>query len=354
MPSLVSIIMPIRNEEIFIKKCLNSILSQSYPKDKLEIIIIDGMSNDNTKKIINSFSKNFINLKLLENPQLTVPYGFNKGLSESNGDIIIRVDGHCELKNDYIKNCVEISNNTNYECVGGPIINFSKGIVGELINLAQSSFFGVGGVDFRKKIDSGKFVDTLAFGAYKRQVFAQLGGYDEELKRNQDDEFNFRLVQNGGRIWLDPSIVSTYYPRNSIAKLFSQYFQYGLYKIRVFQKRQSVASIRHLVPSIFVFSILGLLIYSFIVSSIPLSIFFIFYFTVSMSGSIYEYCSSNMKKNIINTASIILMPIIYFTLHFSYGLGMIFGMIKFANKWNDSKLKDLNFDKKQFKKKTLQ
>ena len=196
-----------------------------------------------------------------------------------------------------------------------------------------------------KKTKKGRNVDTLAFGAYKREVFENLGGYDEELVRNQDDEFNFRLIQNGGKIWLDPSIKSTYYSRNSFIKLFKQYFQYGFYKIRLMQKRRGFASWRHLVPGIFVMSLL----IGFFLFIIKIDPFFLFlvgtpYLLFSLIFTLLEIFKS--PKHVF---SIILLPLTFFILHFSYGLGFLLGTLWFWNKWNDRKVKDHHFDKEQFK-----
>ena len=212
------------------------------------------MSTDGTRDIIIKYQKDHPNIHLIDNPEKIVSTGFNRALNELKGDIIIRVDGHCEIAPDYIQKCLECLEKINADCVGGPTEHVESGLVGKSIKIAQSSFFGVGGVSFRQKVEKGKYVDTLAFGAYKREVFEKFGGYDEELVRNQDDEFNFRIVQGGGKIWLDPSIKSTYTQRNSFTGLFKQYFQYGFYKIRVMQKRRGIASWRHLVPGIFVLS----------------------------------------------------------------------------------------------------
>ena len=159
-------------------------------------------------------------------------------LSIAEGDIIIRLDGHAKIKSNYIVSCLNALKRKDASCVGGVTEHISESFFGSLIVFCQSSKFGSGGVSFRSKIDKGKYVSTLAFGAYKREVFEKIGGYDEELIRNQDDEFNFRMLQSDMKIWLDPSINSYYSPRNSLVKLFKQYFGYGKYKVRVIQKRK--------------------------------------------------------------------------------------------------------------------
>jgi GT2 family glycosyltransferase len=335
---------------------LDSINNQDFPNDNLDIIIADGMSKDGTRDIIKRYESIFPNFTILDNPERFVPIGFNIALSEALGGIIIRLDGHSEIKMGFIKNCIRLINETGADCVGGTTSHIAKGIVGHSINIAQSSYFGVGGVAFRKSISKGRYVDTLAFGAYKRSIFEKIGGYDEELIRNQDDEFNFRLIQNGGRIWLDPSIKSTYYPRTSLVKLFKQYYQYGFYKVRVIQKRRGFSSWRHLVPGIFVFVLLA----SFISSILS-----------SKTGSFYLLIISYLIANLISTfwtalkyitdnntlvnwyrslATILLLPITFFTLHFSYGLGFLCGLVYFWNKWGDNEVKDYHFNRVKFMK----
>ena len=311
-------------------------------------MIVDGMSTDGTRDIIIKYQKGHPNIHLIDNPEKIVSTGFNRALNESKGDIIIRVDGHCEIAPDYIQKCLECLEKINSDCVGGATEHVASGLVGKSIKLAQSSFFGVGGVSFRKNVEKGQYVDTLAFGAYKREVFDQLGGYDEELVRNQDDEFNFRLIQNGGKIWLDPSINSKYFPRTSFVKLFKQYFQYGFYKSRVMQKRRGIASLRHLVPALFIIAIITVLIYSLYGITIPAILLGASYAALMIISIFIELLKS--PKNIL---SIFLLPITFFILHFSYGIGFLSGIIYFFNKWNDTNLINSYFNRDNFNENTL-
>jgi len=204
----------------------------------------------------------------------------------------------------------------------------------------------VGGVSFRKKVEKGEYVDTLAFGAYKREVFDQLGGYDEELVRNQDDEFNFRMIQNDGKIWLDPSIKSTYTQRNSFMGLFKQYFQYGFYKVRVMQKRRGIASWRHVVPGLFVLGLLtSLSIILFNGNTIPILSLCLPYLSFSLFATILEFI-----KSPLNLFSIMMLPLTFYILHISYGSGFLLGLIYFWNKWGNVKIQDDHFDRKKFTK----
>jgi len=343
---VITIILPIRNEAKYIKQTLEPILYQKDIEQEIQILIVDGMSTDGARDIIINYQKDHLNIHLIDNPEKIVSTGFNRALNESKGDIIIRVDGHCEIALDYIQKCLECLEKINADCVGGSTEHVASGLVGKSIKLAQSSFFGVGGVSFRKKVEKGKYVDTLAFGAYKRKVFDQLGGYDEELVRNQDDEFNFRMIQNDGKIWLDPSIKSTYTQRNSFMGLFKQYFQYGFYKVRVMQKRRGIASWRHVVPGLFV---LGLLtsISIFIIYGIntPILSLCLPYLSFSIFATILE-----LFKSPFNLLSVLMLPLTFYTLHISYGLGILLGLVYFWDKWGDIKIKDDHFDRERFTK----
>ena len=323
-------------------------MNQKDSGQEIELLFADGMSDDGTREIIQELKRENPNIHLIDNPEKIVSTGFNRALNESKGDIIIRVDGHCEIAPDFIQKCLECLEKINADCVGGSTDHVASGLVGKSIKLAQSSFFGVGGVSFRKNVEKGKYVDTLAFGAYKREVFDQLGGYDEELVRNQDDEFNFRMIQNDMKIWLDQSIKSTYTQRNSYRGLFKQYFQYGFYKIRVIQKRRGIASWRHVVPGLFVLILLfGLSIFLFTGNNNPILSLCLPYLSFSLFATIFE-----LIKTPSNLISVMMLPVTFFILHISYGLGFLMGFIYFLHKWGDIKTKDGHFDREQFTKKS--
>lgn len=341
----VSFIVPIFNEELKIRKTILSILKQNTSVE-FEIIIIDGMSNDKTRKILRELKSLYSNIILLNNEKKIVSVGFNKGLSISKGQIIIRVDGHSTLKSDFVKNCIDTFGRVNADCVGGPTNHVSQSYIGDLIKIAQTSKFGTGGVSFRSKITNGKYVNTLAFGAYKRDIFKKIGGYDEELIRNQDDEFNFRLIQNGGTIWIDPLIKSSYYSRDSILKFIKQYFQYGFYKVRVMQKRSSLASIRHIMPASFVSSLIFSLIFYYLLDNHFVFFSLIFpYIFLALSASMV-----GLNFKIKNLFSVLPLSFIYFAMHFSYGFGSLLGLLFFIKKWGSNKTFDINFDKNLFSK----
>ena len=345
---MISIILPIRNEENHISDVLESIINQNKINYDFEIIVVDGMSTDSTRDIVNEFINKYENVLLIDNPKKIVPVGFNLGLSKAKGSIIIRVDGHTIIDSDYIFNCVSKLNTIDAANVGGLMNANGEKFIDKIVAIATSSIFGVGNAYFHfSKID--RYVDTVFLGAWKKEIFEKYGGFDEELVRNQDDEFNFRLMQNGEKIWLDTSIRSKYFPRNSIKKLFKQYYQYGFYKIRLLQKRGGFSSIRHIIPGSFVF----VLFISIILYVKNIKIFFIAllgtYTLVNIIfsiNSIINYFFMNKKNSIYEIiASLIMLPIIYFVLHFSYGLGTLTGIAYFYNKWNSTAVSDSHYIK---------
>jgi len=316
----VTLILPVRNESPFIGQTLLALLEQNYPHDRMEILVADGQSTDNTPENVRIFATShpLPVIRLIDNPKISMPAGFNIAMRHASGDIVIMVGGHTRLANDYISRCVEALRQTGADCVGGIIDTTGKTGIAQAIALAQSSWFGVGGATFRMKHAKAGYVDTVAFGAYRRSVFERIGLLDEELVRNQDDEFNFRLTQSGGKIWLDPSIRSEYYSRSSLRRLWKQYFEYGMYKVRVIQKRRAVPAWRHLIPGLFVMSSISGMV-AFLLSRrilwlAPTAV----YFVANGAASIY---TARHKRHLLP-----ILPVVFATLHVAYGLGFLYGL----------------------------
>lgn len=254
----VTVVMPVHNEAAFIERSLGAVLDQDGVA-RPQVIVVDGHSTDGTPERVRSVAAGrAAPVEVVDNEARIVPVSMNLGLARATGDVIVRVDGHCVIAPDYLRRCLEALEATGAECAGGPMETVGETPVAAAIAAAQSSRFGVGGVAFRTS-EQAAFVDTLAFGAYRREVFDRIGGFDEDLVRNQDDELNLRLTRAGGRIWMDPSIRSTYFSRGTLAGLWRQYHGYGFYKVRVMRKHRTVPSPRHLVPAAFVAGATGAL-----------------------------------------------------------------------------------------------
>lgn len=323
MNSTVSIIIPCRNEELYIGQCIESFLNQTYPKELIKIVIADGMSTDTTREIIKEYQKKNNNIILIDNVDFTAPTGMNKGIRATNSDIVIIFGAHAYADKDFVLENVKVLNDEAIGCSGGPITTISDGIVGTAIANAMSCPFGVGNALFRFS-DKEVFVDTVAFGAYRRTVLDEIGVFDEQLVRNQDDELNFRVIKSGKKILLSPKIKSTYYSRGSLKKLYKQYFQYGFWKVRVIQKHKRPASIRHLVPVIFVlYLILGLVLSTF--SAVIRNIFLLILAIYIILDIIFAKKCSRGEESKCFVYNIVIFPI----LHFSYGTGFLLGIINF-------------------------
>lgn len=255
---VVSVLMPVRNEGDHIASSVAAVTAQVLVDADLEVLVIDGDSTDDTAALAAGALRQAgaaitASSAVLHNPQRIVPSSMNLGLTTATGDVIVRVDGHCDIPADYVQRCLDLlDEHPEADCAGGALETVGQGWVARGIAAAQSSVAGVGNATFRTGSRDGRYVDTLAFGAYRSEVFARIGTFDEELVRNQDDELNFRLTQAGGKLWLDPTLIVRYHSRSSLRGLWRQYAQYGLYKVLVFHKRGAVAAPRQLVPAAFV------------------------------------------------------------------------------------------------------
>lgn len=323
----VSVLLPIRNEERHIRRCLESIAEQDQPQASMEVIVIDGMSTDGTVPAVESFRDRIPNLVILDNPGKTVPYAMNRGLRAARGARIVRVDGHCILAPDYVRRCLEALETTGADCVGGPMRCEGETYWGAAIAAAMSSRFGVGNVLFRREDYRGP-ADTVYLGAWPREVFGRIGGFDEELTNNQDDELAYRLRKAGGTVFLEPGIRSRYFARPSVPRLWKQYFRYGLYKVRVLQKHPLLMKGRHFVPGLFILGLLGAGIGAvFHPAAWPL--------LLGLAGAYAAGCAlfSLLLARSAGWAYLPAFPVIFPALHLSYGSGFLVGIARFWDRW---------------------
>lgn len=318
----VSITIPCRNEENYIKKCVESILNANYPSDKVKIFVCDGMSTDATRTIVSEISATHSNVVLLDNIKQTTPFALNIGLQASDCAVKIILGAHAEIDKEFISENVKILTEfPDVGCSGGIIENVYENDAAKTIGMAMSSPFGVGNAHFRTGTKNG-YVDTVAFGAYRKEVFEKIGYFDTELARNQDDEFNFRLLKNGFKIYLSSSIRSNYYVRSSFNKLFRQYYQYGYWKVYVNKKHKAITTIRQLIPLFFVlFLFVGAML------SIIHWLFSLLYLSGIIGYFLLAIFFASKKSQSID--KIIGISYTFFLLHFSYGAGYLIGIFDF-------------------------
>jgi len=304
-----------RNEEKYIGKCLEGFTKQNYPKEKFDIFLIDGCSEDNSMKIVNFYKSKFNKIQILNNEGLITPVGWNLGIQASKNDIVAIFSAHSIPSNTYISNAIKTMLSTGADCVGGPMSAIGDSIVGQAISYATSTPLGMGASVFHYS-KKPQYVHTVYLGFFKREIFENVGYFDEDLVRNQDDEMSYRIRKNGGKIYYDPNIKSVYYNRSSLTKLFKQYFQYGLYKPLVFRKLKYGMQVHHFIPAVFLIYLLSLIVFSnFTIYFFPLILYFILciYFTI---------------KSKLDIATSLLSIIVYPILHISYGLGFLMGIPK--------------------------
>lgn len=246
----ISLVVPIRNESAYIVKTLEAILGQDYPASKMEVLVADGMSDDGTRDLVSKLADNHPHIFLIDNPRRIVPTGLNAAIARARGEVIVRMDSHSVYPANYLSTLVRALD--DYQCHNVGCLIETKpantSLKAKAIAVALSNPFGVGNSWFRIGASEVKEVDTVPFGCFRREVFDRIGLFDEELVRNQDDEFNARMRKNGLKIVLLPNMVVSYYARGTYGKLFKMYYQYGLFKPLVNLKLRSVATWRQLVP----------------------------------------------------------------------------------------------------------
>jgi len=254
----VSIIIPVRNEEEYIKACLDRVFSQNYPKEQMEIIVVDGMSEDRTIKIVEEYAiqqgkGDGLKVVLKQNPKKTPYAGVNIGILAATGEIIARVDARAILPQDYIAKCVSTLLETGADNVGGMQLQIGKSLIQKAIAIATNHWFGTGGAKFRSGKKSG-FVDTVYLGCFRREIFNRVGLFDESGPViSEDAEMNYRIRKAGGKVYFNKDIVVQYWAKENLCDLWKQYFIYGGAKAHTFLKIKRFTAFRQFFPLIFIF-----------------------------------------------------------------------------------------------------
>ena len=327
MKPRISIIVPCYNEAGFIKQLLQNIADQDYPEDKSEVFIIDGMSSDGTREIIGAFISEHPNFHLLDNERRYVPFALNIGIGASSGEVIVRMDAHAEYPADYVSRLVTELYRLNAENVGGSWVTLpgDNTLKSKAIAAALASPFGVGNAHYRLNMNEVRQSDTVPFGCYRREVFDRLGMFDEELLRNQDDTFNAKLTQNGGRIFLIPGIKIRYFARKSIKSTLKMFYQYGLFKPLGNKKIHRPATLRQLIPPAFVLFLIAILTGSFVSDYILGA--GILVLGIYLIADLIFTIRSVVKKSSLGL--MFFLPWLFFLIHVAYGVGYLRGIVKF-------------------------
>jgi len=257
----VTVIVPCRNEVHHIAACLDSIIASAYPPERMEVLVVDGMSTDGTRELIAEYVAQDPRIRMLDNPKRIVPTALNIGIKAATGEVIVRMDGHVVCPPEYIPRLVGALMESGADNVGGCLITLPADgtAVAQAIAIALGHPFGVGNAHFRIGAREARSVDTVPFGCFRRDVFNRVGMFDEELVRNQDDEFNHRLIRHGGRVRLIPDVVCYYYARGSLRQTARMFYQYGAFKPLVARKVGRIMTVRQLVPAMFVTALIGTL-----------------------------------------------------------------------------------------------
>ncbi len=320
---LVSIVLPCRNETGYIEPCLQSILNQDPPEGGFELLIADGMSTDGTREYLQSVAAENPQVRVLNNPKRITSSGLNAALKEAKGEIIIRMDAHTVYARDYIKQCLIALRETGADNVGGPMRTTATTYKERAIRAVFHSAFAVGGARSHNPDYEG-YVDTVIYGCWKKTIFDRVGHFDEDLVRNQDDEHNLRILRSGGKVYQSPRIRSWYHVRSSLGALLRQYMQYGYWKVLVMCSHGRPASVRHVVPAIFVGTLLFLLVVgcfwrpALAVAAIALAV----YLLAVLVASVLTASRTEWKL-------LPLIPVAYCCFHFGYGYGSLRGVLSF-------------------------
>ena len=330
MPPAVSIIVPCYNEEATIGLLLEALLHQTYPRHQLEVIVADGLSQDKTREVIAAFQQAHPDLpvSIKDNPSRTIPAGLNVAAAAACGEVLVRLDAHCMPAREYVACCVEAIEAGKGSVVGGVwvIQPGGAGFISESIACAASHPLGVGDALYRLGAAEGP-VDTVPFGAFRRSLFQQMGGYDEGLLTNEDYEFYTRVRGAGGVVWLDPAIRSTYIARATLPALARQYWRYGFWKRQMLRLHPRSLRWRQALPPLFVLSLVALGIVSIF---LPLAGWLLL---VEIALYVLALAAAGLHAALTRSKPLLLPGLVLAiaTMHISWGSGFLWSLLSTPN-----------------------
>ena len=322
----VSVIVPCRDEERYIARCLDSIAATDYPRERLEVLAVDGVSEDRTRAIVADYGARYPFIRLLDNPGRIPPTAVNTGIRAARGEILVRVDAHGVYPPNYIPGLVAALEQTGADSVGGVLVTLPANdtAIAQGIAIAMSHPFGVGNSYFRVGVREPRWVDTIAFFCCRRETFDRVGLFDETLARDEDSEFNGRLIQAGGRILLVPHVTAHYYARDSLWQLARMYHQYGYSKPLVARKLGRVTTVRQIVPAGFVTALAAAtLALPWVPGAAALLVAAVVPYLVAVAACAI---GAGLRRGGLRTVAALglAFPIV----HFSYGLGFLQSALK--------------------------
>ncbi|MBI3153291.1 MAG: glycosyltransferase family 2 protein [Chloroflexi bacterium] len=326
MPPFVSIIVPCYNEEATIRHLLDAVLAQTYPRGQMELIVSDGMSTDGTRDVIAAFQKEHpdLSVRVVTNSARTIPSGLNQAIRESRGEIIVRLDAHSMPIPEYVERCVTAHQSGKGENIGGvwEIRPGAETWMAESISFAAAHPLGVGDAMYRLNANAGA-VDTVPFGSFRRALVEKVGTFDETLLANEDYEFNTRVRESGGVVWLDPSIRSVYFSRSTLGKLAAQYWRYGYWKFQMLRRYPHTLRWRQALPPAFVLGLITLIVLSLwtVFARYLLAVqLLIYFFVLGLAGLRLAF---NKRKGFLLWG----LPLAISTMHVSWGSGFLWSGI---------------------------
>lgn len=322
---LVSIVLPVRNEEAFIARCLGAVLAQDYPPDRMEVLVVDGMSDDATIAVIGALP-GASRVRILRNPERIQSAGLNLGIQEARGEIVVRVDGHTIIAPDYVRQCVLTLQETGAWNVGGAMNPEGITPMGRAIAAAGKSAFAVPSA-FHVSRAAG-FTDTVYLGTWPRWVFEKIGLFSTDVGVNEDYELNVRIRQAGGGVYFSPAIRSTYFGRQTLDALFRQYYRYGQSKVRTLRRHPSSLRTRQVVAPAFV---------AWMVVGAPLALITppvaVVYVTAALAYGAASLFFSLRLRSRLGWRDIWRLPIVFATIHAAWGCGFWHELLRGGQRW---------------------